>query len=82
MLPFTIAPEQALSYESGDWIVVPDVRRQVAAGAREIAAAVVTKTGREPITLLLPPLTKDDRTEILLDGCLMNYYAARSGKAE
>ena len=81
MLPFTIAPEQAFGYEPGDWIVVPDVRRQVAAGAREIAAAVVTKTGREPITLLLPPLTRDE-TEILLDGCLMNYYAARSGKAE
>jgi len=81
MLPFTISPDRAFDYGPDDWIAVPNVRSLLESGAREFPAAVVTKAGAEPITLYLPPLT-DDETQILLDGCLMNYYAAQRGKAE
>ena len=32
-----------------------------------------------PITLHLPDMTTDER-QIILEGCLMNYYAAGYGK--
>jgi aconitate hydratase len=81
MLPFNLAGGQAFDLEPGDWIVLPGVRSLLASGAREIPAKAVTKNGVQAITLYLPPLTRDE-TEILLDGCLMNYYAAQRGKAE
>ena len=41
--------------------------------------AVITKDGAEDILLHLPELTDDER-QILLEGCLMNFYAANSKK--
>ena len=43
------------------------------------ATAIRADGTTEAITLNLPVLTQDER-EILLEGCLMNYYAAHSGK--
>ena len=48
----------------------------IESGARDVAAQIVTKAGCTPITLHLPELTKEER-QILLEGCLMNYYAAQ-----
>ena len=42
-------------------------------------ATVITKDGAEDILLHLPELTDDER-QILLEGCLMNFYAANSKK--
>ena len=43
------------------------------------AITVITKDGAEDILLHLPELTDDER-QILLEGCLMNFYAANSKK--
>ena len=58
---------------------LPDVRKRVAEGATEIPATVIMKTGAAPITLHLPELTEDER-QILLAGCLMNFYAENNRK--
>ena len=49
-------------------------------GPNTLSATAIKNDGTtEAITLNLPPLTDDER-EILLEGCLMNYYAAHAGK--
>ena len=76
MMPFTIDEGVAFDYDAGDYVYVPGVRAAIESGARDVAAQIVTKTGCTSITLHLPELTKEER-QILLEGCLMNYYAAQ-----
>ena len=46
---------------------------------RYFNAACATPAAVFPLLLRLPELTADER-QILLDGCLMNYYAANHAK--
>ena len=79
MLPLTVDEAAGFDYAPGDWLFLPDVRKRVAAGETELPATVITKTGTAPITLHLPELTDDER-QILLAGCLMNFYAENNRK--
>ena len=79
MLPLTVDENPGFDYAPGDWLFLPDVRKRVAEGATELPATVITKTGAAPITLHLPELTEDER-QILLAGCLMNFYAENNRK--
>ena len=64
----------------GDHVYIPGVRAAVESKADTLSAIVLKQDGsKDEITLCLPPLTEDER-EILLEGCLMNYYAAHAGK--
>ena len=76
MMPFTIDDGTAFDYEAGDYLWVPNIKAAVESGADIVPAQVITQSGMSPITLHLPPLTRDER-EILLAGCLMNWYAAQ-----
>ena len=59
---------------------MPNVREAIEHKRDSLSATAIRADGKtEPITLNLPPLTDDER-EILLEGCLMNYYAAHAGK--
>ena len=61
----------------GDCVFVPGIRKAVEEGIEIIPAKVVRMDGSvEDITLHLAGLTPDEK-EIILDGCLMNYYAKR-----
>ena len=40
---------------------------------------MITKDGVKSITLYVKGLTEDEKT-IILEGCLMNYYAAGYGR--
>lgn len=73
MLPFITEEEHtALSFKNGDYIFVPEVRKAVEEKAAEVKAYVVGDTLRE-ITLKLGDMTDAER-EIILKGCLINYY--------
>ena len=48
-------------------------------GAETIPGKVVSKNGVQDITLYVKGLTNDEKT-IILEGCLINYYAAGYGK--
>ena len=77
MLPFLI-PEGELPFANGDYLFLPDIRRAVEDRAEEITAwKIGSENGAdgEPqaFTLRLGDLTDDER-EIILDGCLINYY--------
>ena len=71
MLPFTIDKGE-LPFKNKDYIFVPDVRKAVEDRLTKIPAYVVNE-GMKEITLTLGELTDDER-EIILKGCLINYY--------
>ena len=77
MLPLTTEEDKGFDYEPGDWVWIPNVREQIAAGADDLPAVLIGKNGTEDRVLHLNGLTDDER-EILLSGCLMNFYRERS----
>ena len=78
ILPFTLDQGTEFPYENGDYVFVPVIRAAIAAGQEDIPAKVIRASGAvEDLTLHVRGLTADEK-EIILDGCLMNYYAKRS----
>ena len=73
MLPFlTDADHEALPFKNGDYLFVPDVRNVIEKKQSEVKAYVVGAELKE-ITLRLGDMTDAER-EIILKGCLINYY--------
>ena len=72
MLPFLI-PEGELPFANLDYIFLPDIRTAVKEGQDEITAYVVDGAKLREISLTLGAMTEDER-EIILKGCLINYY--------
>ena len=60
-------------FEVGDIVVIPGVRAAVEQGATTFAAKLVRGGKATDITLRMDPLT-DTEKQIVLDGCLINYY--------
>ena len=53
------------------------MRKLLTEGQEDFPATVIRADGStQPLLLHVKGLTQDEK-EILLDGCLMNYYAAR-----
>ena len=71
MLPFTIKKGD-VPFKNKDYIFVPEIRKAVEDKLTSIPAYVVNE-GMKEITLTLGELTDDER-EIILKGCLINYY--------
>jgi aconitate hydratase len=71
MLPFII-PEGELPFINGDYIFIPKIAAAIRDKDEVIKAYVVGDTLKE-FTLTVGDLTDDER-QIILDGCLINYY--------
>lgn len=74
MLPFLISSKE-LPFENLDYIFLPDIRDAVEQKKTDIAAYVVKGGVLKEFTLQLGAMTDDER-EIILKGCLINYYKA------
>lgn len=72
MLPFTIG-EETLPFQNLDYLFLPNIRKAVEEKAHEITAYVVKDGDLKEFKLQLGDLTEDER-EIILKGCLINYY--------
>ncbi len=73
MLPFiTEEDHEKLSFQNGDYIFVPDIRRAIEEKAADIKAYVVGSELTEA-HFKLGDMTDAER-EIILKGCLINYY--------
>ena len=72
MLPFLIQ-EGELPFKNGDYLFFPDVRKAVAEKADSITGYAVKENGLKEFQVTLGELTDDER-EIILKGCLINYY--------
>ena len=77
ILPFTIDKDINFTYDAGECVFVPNIRTAIQKGIEDIPAKVIRADGSvENLMLHVKGLT-DDEKEIILDGCLMNYYAKR-----
>ena len=73
MLPFlTEEDDKNLSFKNGDYIYVPEIRKVIEDKATDVTAYVVGDELKE-IRLKLGDMTDAER-EIILKGCLINYY--------
>ncbi|MDR1131728.1 MAG: hydratase [Oscillospiraceae bacterium] len=79
ILPFTTGETGRFEGEVGDWLYIPGIRAAVESGAEEIRATLLSERGTSDLTLRLRNLTGEER-EILLRGCLINYYATHIEK--
>ncbi|WP_295750432.1 hydratase [uncultured Oscillibacter sp.] len=78
ILPFTLDEGTDFPCEAGDCVFVPGIRTAIREGREDIPAKVLKSGGGEADILLhVRGLTAEER-EIILDGCLMNYYARRA----
>ena len=78
ILPFTIDSGVPFDYAEGDYIYLPNIRAALKEGKTSLVAKVISGGRVSDLTVHLDGLTDADR-QILLDGCLMNYYASREG---
>ena len=74
MLPFTVDNIADYKIQPGDRLYVPGVRQALESGAVRVDGLLLQNGRQIPIALKLENLTQEDR-EIILKGCLINYYA-------
>ena len=72
MLPFII-PEGELPFENLDYLFIPGIRKAVEDNQSDMKAYVVKDGALKEFNLHIDALTDDER-EIILKGCLINYY--------
>lgn len=75
MLPFILDNAASFNLQPGDHIFLPGIRQVLASGLEEAPATLFQAGNKKQIVLRLPSLTKDER-DIILAGCLSNYYNA------
>ena len=74
MLPFQAADVKDWNIQPGDRLYIPGVRAALERGDASIPAVLIQNGLERNVTLTLPGITKEER-EIILAGCLINYYA-------
>ena len=72
MLPFLTEAEE-LPFANGQYLFVPGIRSAVEEKTEEIKAYAIGENGMQTFTLRMGELTDTER-EIILKGCLINYY--------
>ncbi len=74
MLPFTIENIAQYHIQPGDRVYVPNIRAALEGDAESLPAQLWHGERSIQLTLHLGPLTREER-DIILAGCLINYYA-------
>jgi aconitate hydratase len=74
LLPFVADDAEKLGLAPGDLVHIPGIRQALATGNDAVQATVIQGGKSRPVTLRLPEITKDER-DIIMAGCLINYYA-------
>ena len=81
MLPFLYksgdqAATEKLPFANGDWVYIPNVKKQVAEKADSYKAYAVNASGKVTEFDLTTGDMTDDERKIILAGCLINFYKA------
>ena len=74
MLPFQAADVKDWNIQPGDKLYIPGVRAALERGDESIPAVLIQNGQEKDVTLTLPGMTQEER-DIVLAGCLINYYA-------
>lgn len=77
MLPLQTLAGNETKMASGDMLFIPSVRKKIINGSDILNASILKNNGTIiPLTLTVGKLNSEER-EILLSGCLINYYARK-----
>jgi aconitate hydratase len=76
MLPFTSTEHFFAKLTVDDVLFLPAIREILRTDAEKIQAFLINNQGVQPLELYLENLSRQER-DIILAGCLMNYYAAQ-----
>jgi aconitate hydratase len=79
LLPFVLDDAAASGIRTDDRIHIRGIRQALAAGLEEVPAVLHRDGKQTPIRLRLPAMSQDER-QIILAGCLMNYYKGLLGR--
>ena len=74
MLPFIADGLAELNIQPGDQVYLPGIKALLEGEGEEINATLMQNGAARTITLKLPAMTREER-DIVLAGCLINYYA-------
>ena len=74
MVPFTVTDIASYNIQPGDRLYVPGIRAALEQGLTRIGGTLHQGDASRPIELKLENLAQEDR-DIILAGCLINYYA-------
>jgi aconitate hydratase len=74
MLPFILPELESYGIKAGDRVIIPNIRKALQGGGETVSATLAQDGKKREITLSLPGLTREER-DIILAGCLINYYA-------
>ncbi len=74
MLPFTADGLAQANLQPGDRVYIPGIRALLEGDGEEVTATLIQGGKETPLPLKLPGLTREER-DIILAGCLINYYA-------
>ncbi|MCD8376483.1 MAG: hydratase [Oscillospiraceae bacterium] len=74
MLPFVVPGIEELNLQPGDRLYVPGIRALLQGDGESVDATLLQGDASRSVTLTLPGLTREER-DIILSGCLINYYA-------
>ena len=74
MLPFVVDEIAHLSIAPGDQLYLQGIRTLLEGDAETLEATLIQHGEEKSVTLRLPGLTREER-DIILAGCLINYYA-------
>ena len=73
MLPFIAEDVAEWNVQPGDQLYIPGVKALLEGMGEEIAATLIQNGAERSVTLKLPAMTREER-DIVLAGCLINYY--------
>ncbi len=76
--PFTISREQGVTWQVGDYLYVPGLKEKLLKMETTIPAKLLSGGVVRDVTLSLEGLGEEER-DILLAGCLMNWYKQGKG---
>ena len=73
MLPFIATDVASWNLQPGDQLWIPGVKAALEGDAETLEATLIQNGAERPVILSLPNLTREER-DIILSGCLINYY--------
>ncbi len=76
MAPFTVENIESLGIQPGDRLYVSGIRKALSGMDETVPGTLIQPDGTREITLQLKNLSREER-DVILSGCLINYYAGK-----
>jgi len=77
LMPFTIDESTEFNYKQGDMLFVEGIKQGIANGQEEFIGKIISGDKVSEIKLYVKNLTPNEK-KILLEGCLINFYASNN----